>query len=449
MPEPYGLPPGTSINYKALGFPAWVDQLCLQWGLDSSTYAGHQEGDRADIGAAPNPTGLNRGIDWAGDPQKMLDFAHWLVSIGPERTPGQYGPPGLEMVIFQHPQTGEQVWYPHWVDFSGDLPNHTDHVHTRFSASIIDVAPAPPSKADQYALAIIGEGQRRGITARGIQIALTTALVESNLTMYANSNDPASLNLPHDAVGSDHMSVGLFQQQDFPPWPSLECRMDAACSAGGFYDQLVKLDYNGGDSPGSYAQAVQGSAFPDRYDERWDEAVALYNRLIAATPPIPSQPTPQPGGVWMPDASIEQLIREIHRALLEKRPSLSRYADSNDTWSVVELIRNDDGFWYDLIVEHDAALGDGVSKADIERAAARGDKIGANFLASLSAAAQQHTSTPTPTPQPQPTPIPQPIPTPPQPQPTPVSGEISLASAVDNFAQQMSVVRAALHKLIG
>lgn len=138
MPEPYGMPPGAAINYNALGFPAWVDEMCRQWNLDSSTYPGHQEGDRPDIGAAPNPQHLNRGIDWAGDPQRMLEFAHWLVSIGPDRKPGQYGPPGLEMVIYQDPRTGERVWYPSWVDYSSDFGGHTDHVHTRQSASLID-----------------------------------------------------------------------------------------------------------------------------------------------------------------------------------------------------------------------------------------------------------------------------------------------------------------------
>jgi hypothetical protein len=48
---------------------------------------------------------------------------------------------------------------------------------------------------------------------RVADIALETALTESRLLMYANANNPESLRLPHDAVGSDHGSVGLFQQQ--------------------------------------------------------------------------------------------------------------------------------------------------------------------------------------------------------------------------------------------
>jgi hypothetical protein len=63
-------------------------------------------------------------------------------------------------------------------------------------------------KSDDYAKAIIAEGQRRGITPKGIQIALATALVESNLKMYANEADPPSMKFPYDAVGCDHKSVG-------------------------------------------------------------------------------------------------------------------------------------------------------------------------------------------------------------------------------------------------
>ncbi|WP_234804315.1 N-acetylmuramoyl-L-alanine amidase [Mycobacteroides abscessus] len=60
-------------------------------------------------------------------------------------------------------------------------------------------------------------------------------------------------------------------------------RMDAARSAGLFFAALAKLDYNNPSrSPGSYAQSVQQSAFPDRYDQRFNDAVALYNRLEAS-----------------------------------------------------------------------------------------------------------------------------------------------------------------------
>ena len=130
------------------------------------------------------------------------------------------------------------------------------------------------TSGNKYADAIIKEGQRRGITDRGIIIALATALVESGLKMYANPADPQSLDYPHDAVGYDHDSVGLFQQRNNGAWGTLADRMDPAKSAGMFYDRLDDQDYNTGDM-GAHAQRVQGSAFPDRYATKMSEAQGL------------------------------------------------------------------------------------------------------------------------------------------------------------------------------
>ena len=141
--------------------------------------------------------------------------------------------------------------------------------------------------SDDYARAVITEGQRRGITARGIQIALATVIVESGypIKMWANSKVPESLDLPHDAVGSDGHSVGLFQQQIVMSsvgwwWGDCATCMDPVKSAGLFYDRLTRFDYtSAARSPGSFAQEIQQSAYPDRYDQRFPDAVALYDRL--------------------------------------------------------------------------------------------------------------------------------------------------------------------------
>lgn len=66
---------------------------------------------------------------------------------------------------------------------------------------------------DDIARIIITTGQGMGISERGIVIGLSVGLVESDLTVYANAKVPGSLDLPHDAVGSDGMSVGVQQQQ--------------------------------------------------------------------------------------------------------------------------------------------------------------------------------------------------------------------------------------------
>ena len=101
----------------------------------------------------------------------------------------------------------------------------------------------PHYTPDTIAAGIITEGEHRGITEKGICIAISTGLVETNLVMYANHADPESLTYPHDAIGSDANSVGVFQQRD-PWWGTCHDRMHVEPSAGMFYAELVKHDYN-------------------------------------------------------------------------------------------------------------------------------------------------------------------------------------------------------------
>jgi N-acetyl-anhydromuramyl-L-alanine amidase AmpD len=144
--------------------------------------------------------------------------------------------------------------------------------------------------SDDYARAVIAEGLRRNITDHGIVIALATVLVESGnpIKMWANHKVPESLELPHDAVGSDGYSVGLFQQQvrQGPQgrwwWGDAATCMDPTKSAGLFYERLITRDYNNGD-PGEHAQAIQKSAFPHRYSQRMGDAQQIYDRLAATT----------------------------------------------------------------------------------------------------------------------------------------------------------------------
>ena len=126
-----------------------------------------------------------------------------------------------------------------------------------------------PTRAG-YVSAVIDAGRRAGASDDGIVVALMVVLQESRLSMYANSSNPESLTLPHDAVGSDHDSVGLFQQRD--SWGSTAERMDASTSAALFFERLVPwMEAHAGASLGQAAQGVQVSAFPDAYDQ-WEEA---------------------------------------------------------------------------------------------------------------------------------------------------------------------------------
>lgn len=138
-----------------------------------------------------------------------------------------------------------------------------------------------------YAQAVMAEGRRRNITPRGIQIAFSVPFVETEWKNYANSKVPESMSIPHDAVGTDHDSVGLFQQR-CPMWGPAHVLMNPTLSAGLFFDRLVQLPYNDvSRPPGDFAADVQRPdvRYRGRYQERMGHAIALYDRLVNVAPP--------------------------------------------------------------------------------------------------------------------------------------------------------------------
>ncbi|KAM3509636.1 hypothetical protein MY11210_006236 [Beauveria gryllotalpidicola] len=52
-----------------------------------------------------------------------------------------------------------------------------------------------------------------GLNRQACLAVISTALQESELQIYANPAVPASMNYPHDKVGGDQDSVGMFQQR--------------------------------------------------------------------------------------------------------------------------------------------------------------------------------------------------------------------------------------------
>ncbi|UVF60718.1 tape measure protein [Gordonia phage BobBob] len=125
--EPYGLPAGSSVSYGDNDglFPQWVRDIEKRFGVQASTYAGHQE-----------KSGKNKGIDWSGPVPNMQRLAEYFRSIKGD----------LEQVIWMNPNTGEKIGVadgqmvgpgtsqPGY--YSADWSGHTDHVHTRQSYSL-------------------------------------------------------------------------------------------------------------------------------------------------------------------------------------------------------------------------------------------------------------------------------------------------------------------------
>ncbi|MDN3241237.1 hypothetical protein [Glycomyces tritici] len=130
------------------------------------------------------------------------------------------------------------------------------------------------------AVAIIEAGKDEGLDQKAWAIALATAMQESKFKNYANVNVAESYNYEYQAEGSDHDSVGLFQQRPSSGWGSVKELMDPKTSASKFYDSLKRVD-DWRDMPvTTAAQTVQVSAFPDAYaqweDLAWD-IIASYN----------------------------------------------------------------------------------------------------------------------------------------------------------------------------
>ncbi|MCM0622533.1 M23 family metallopeptidase [Nocardioides bruguierae] len=152
------------------------------------------------------------------------------------------------------------------------------------------------------AATIIDQGRRLGVSPRGLLVALAVAAQESRFTVYANdgsgelASDQAgierSLSLPHTAVGSDHGSLGVFQQQ-WPWWGTMQQLMDPATSARLFFQHLLVVPGWQAMEIGEAGQRVQRSAFPDAYDDD----VPLAEALLDAAGGANTEPTAYFGSV--------------------------------------------------------------------------------------------------------------------------------------------------------
>ncbi|MFD5468829.1 hypothetical protein ACFWIQ_39430, partial [Kitasatospora sp. NPDC127059] len=124
------------------------------------------------------------------------------------------------------------------------------------------------------ARAIVDTVRSRNLPDRAAVIAVTTAIVESELR-----NNPNVL---------DHTSVGLFQQQTW--WGSYDQRLDPAYATNKFLDAMLSAYPNGSwqDQPiGVVCQKVQVSAFPDAYQPQAADAQRIVDALSATAPSAP------------------------------------------------------------------------------------------------------------------------------------------------------------------
>ncbi|WP_089155662.1 peptidase M23 [Micromonospora sp. NBS 11-29] len=115
------------------------------------------------------------------------------------------------------------------------------------------------------ATTIVRTGKKMGVPRRGLVIAVATAMQESTLLNYASGVLPESQNFPHQAVGWDHDSVGLFQQRPSSGWGTVAELMDPEYATRAFLSALAEIPGWENLPLSVAAQAVQVSAFPDAY----------------------------------------------------------------------------------------------------------------------------------------------------------------------------------------
>lgn len=172
---------------------------------------------------------------------------------------------------------------------------------------------------EEYVRSVIGVAKDLDISEKGQIVAVMVMLQESGIQNYANSGEnqnnfsigtsqgtdywldvaKLSLDMPHDAVGNDADSVGLFQQRASAGWAdtshddfraeddnegAVERLMNPEFSARAFFGGEESgiankglLDIDGWEDlePAVAAQKVQASAYPSAYEKWESEARSL------------------------------------------------------------------------------------------------------------------------------------------------------------------------------
>jgi murein DD-endopeptidase MepM/ murein hydrolase activator NlpD len=143
-------------------------------------------------------------------------------------------------------------------------------------------------------------GRTPGVGHDGVIVALMAALAESTLRRLANSSAyPESANYPSDGIGSDHDSLGIFQMRPAAGWGSVAELMNVEYQARAFFGGPLGpnvgsprglLDVSGWQQldPGAAAQAVEVSAYPDRYQNYEPVALSVLNAAMTpqSMPPL-------------------------------------------------------------------------------------------------------------------------------------------------------------------
>jgi hypothetical protein len=145
--------------------------------------------------------------------------------------------------------------------------------------------PAPVAGLDQVqmnnAWTIVRTGQAMGLPERAYVIAVATAMQESQLRNLASTRIPESYWYNAEGEGSDHDSVGLFQQRPSAGWGAVSQLMDPAYAATAFYQALLRVPGWEAMELTWAAQRVQVSAYPYAYAKHETRAQQVVDAVLA------------------------------------------------------------------------------------------------------------------------------------------------------------------------
>ena len=189
------------------------------------------------------------------------------------------------------------------------------------TAAAAAVVPPPPTVCDVATVALTAEqtsnaqiimsvGQQLSVGVGGLEVALITAIVESDLR-----------NLNH----GDADSLGLFQQRPSQGWGTPAQIMDPTYASTRFYQALTAVPGWTTMDPGAAAQTVQRSAFPARYDLAIPEALGILGGTCTPTGPPPSGSaapfTTRPGETVLPRPNPHTIAQAILYAQQQAGPT--------------------------------------------------------------------------------------------------------------------------------
>jgi len=143
--------------------------------------------------------------------------------------------------------------------------------------------PTPVAGLGQWqmnnAQVIVETGKAMGLPPRAYVLAVACAMQESNLFNLASGVYPESFQYSNQGSGSDHDSIGLFQQRPSSGWGTVQQIMNPTYASTAFYNALMRVGNWQGMALTYAVQAVQVSAFPEAYAKHEANAQAVVNAL--------------------------------------------------------------------------------------------------------------------------------------------------------------------------